>query len=129
MKDDFPEGLLFSKENCWVKVDENDGSALVGVIKKSAEAVNSFVFLDAPEKGSRFREGEPFANLEAVKWTGSLNAPFDMLIIDVNQRVVDDPSLINKEPYKEWVVRVKVENKEGLKGLMNSREAEEYYSK
>jgi glycine cleavage system H protein len=125
MKSEFPEGLLYNKDNSWVKIEGD--IAIVGIIEKAAKKVKEFVFIKLPEKGKEIKKGEIYVSLEAIKWSGHLSSPISGKIIDVNEELFDEPSKINKDPYGSWIMKVKLKNKDELKELMDNEKAKEYY--
>ena len=76
-------------------------------------------------KGKMIKKGETYVSLEAVKWSGHLSSPVSGEIIDVNEELFDEPSLINRDPYGSWIMKVKMSNPEELKELLNAKQIEE----
>lgn len=93
--------------NSWIKVDM--GIATVGVSDTAAKKVKEFVFIKLPVKGA-IKRGETYVSLEAVKWSGHLESPVSGEIIDVNQKLYDEPSAINKDPLGSWIMKVKMKD-------------------
>ncbi len=124
-KDNFPKDLKYNKDYSWVKVDGD--TATLGVIGPGAKKVKEFVFIMLPEKGKKIKKEEKYVSLEAVKWTGHLSSPVTGEIIEVNTPLFDEPSEINKDGYKNWIAKIKMENKKELEELMNSEEAIKFY--
>ncbi len=116
----FPDSLLYDKKYCWVKIEDN--IAKIGLTDKAAESVKEFVFIEMPEKGKKVSKGEDLFSVEAVKWSGHIEAPISGEVIETNDEVYDDPSLINKEPYKYWIVKLKVDNLKEKEGLLNAEQ-------
>ncbi|MFH1294511.1 MAG: glycine cleavage system protein H [Candidatus Aenigmatarchaeota archaeon] len=102
---------VYTKGNSWVKVDK--GIATVGVSEAAAKKVKEFVFIKLPVKGA-IKRGETYVSLEAVKWSGHLESPVSGEIIDVNQRLYDEPSAINKDPQGSWIMKVKMKDPKEL---------------
>jgi len=121
---DLPKELLYNKDYSWVKIEGD--IAIVGVIDSAAKKVKEFVFVNLPEKGKKIKQGETYVSLEAVKWSGHLSSPVSGEIVEVNEKLFDEPSLINRDPYGCWIMKVKMSNKEELKMLMNAKEALEW---
>lgn len=117
-----PDGLLYNKDSSWVKLEGD--IATVGVIEPAAKRVKEFVFARLPEKGKKIRQGEDYVALEALKWSGHLSSPVSGEIVEVNSSLFNDPSQINKEPYKNWVMKVHLDDKEGLKSLFKAKDVE-----
>ncbi len=121
----FPNDLRYNKDYSWVKIEAN--IATVGIIEPAAKKVKEFVFIKLPEKGKKIKQGETYVSLEAVKWSGHLSSPVSGEIIEVNDSLFDEPSKINKEPYKNWIMKIKIEDKEGVDNLLDPKEAEKTY--
>ena len=127
MIESYPEGLLYNKDNSWIKIEGD--IATVGIIEVAAKKVKEFIFIKLPEKGKTIKKGEIYISLEAVKWSGHLESPVSGKIVEVNEKLFDEPSKINKDPYGSWIMKVKLSKKEELKELMNNKEAKKYYGR
>lgn len=124
-ENNFPKNLKYSKDYSWVKVDGD--TATLGIIGPGAKKVKEFVFVMLPKKGDKIKKGEKYVSLEAVKWTGHLSSPVTGKIIEVNGPLFDEPSKINEDGYKHWIAKIKMQNKEELKKLIDSEEAIKFY--
>jgi len=122
----FPKDLKYNKDYSWIKIEKD--IATVGVIEPAAKKVKEFVFIKLPEKGKKIKQGETYVSLEAVKWSGHLSSPVSGDIIEVNDSLFDEPSKINKTPYKSWIMKVKLENKSKITDLMDSKKAVKFYT-
>lgn len=118
---DLPKNLKYNKEYSWVKIEED--IATIGVIKPLGEMTGEFVFLELPKKGDTVKKGEKYLGLEAAKWTGEINSPLTGEITDVNMSVFDEPKKLNDEPYKEWIIKLKISNPDETKELLSAEEA------
>lgn len=125
MGEDFPEGLKYNEDNSWVKVE--DDTVMVGVVGSAAKKVKEFVFIKLPEKGEKIKKGEEYVSLEAVKWTGHLSSPVSGEIVEVNEKLFDEPSRINEDPYGSWIMKVRLSDRRELDKLMDAKKAKEYY--
>ena len=127
MENEFPEWLRYSEDNSWVKVEEN--IAIIGIIEWAAKKVREFVFIKLPEKGKRIKKSDIYISLEAIKWSGHLSSPVSGEIIEVNEKLFDEPSKINEDPYGSWIMKVKLSDKRELNKLMDAKKAKEFYKK
>lgn len=127
MIESYPEGLLYNRDNSWIKIEGD--IATVGIIEVAAKKVKEFIFIKLPEKGKTIKKGDIYISLEAVKWSGHLESPVSGKIVEVNEKLFDEPSKINKDPYGSWIMKVKLSKKEELKELMNNKEAKKYYGR
>ncbi len=122
-----PADLFYNRDYSWVKVEGE--TATLGVIEPAADKVKEFVFAKLPKKGETLSRGETYVTLEALKWSGQLSSPVSGEIIEVNQDVFDQPSLINKDPYGQgWIAKVKLEKPEETKELLDSSQADQWVS-
>ncbi len=119
--------MKFNKDYSWVKIE--DEVATLGIVKEAANQVQEFVFIMLPQVGRVIKKDEVYVTLEAVKWSGHLTSPVSGEIIEVNQMLFDEPSLINKNPYDSWIVKIKMSDKAELEELMSEEEAMVYYQK
>lgn len=120
-----PKELKYTRDYSWVKVDGD--TAIVGIVEPAAKKVKEFVFIKLPQKGKKLKAGETYVSVEAVKWSGHLSSPVSGEVIDVNDPLFDEPSKINKEPYKNWIMKIKIEDKKEVDNLLDSAEAEKTY--
>ena len=79
---------------------------MIGITEEAAKAADEFVFIEMPEKGKKIKKGDKLLTLEAVKWTGTIESPVTGEVVETNQEVFNDPSLINKDP-SIWIVKIK----------------------
>jgi glycine cleavage system H protein len=102
-----PEQLQYSKEHEWLAAPE-DGVATVGITSHAADALGDVVFVQLPEVGASVTAGEPCGELESTKSVSDLYSPVSGEVTEVNQDVVDDPSLVNSAPFAAgWLFKVK----------------------
>ncbi|KWW97249.1 glycine cleavage system protein H [Carbonactinospora thermoautotrophica] len=111
---DFPENLWYSTEHEWLTPGEDP--ATVGITKHAADALGDIVYVQLPEVGDRVEAGQPCGELESTKSVSDLYAPATGEVVEVNRAVLDNPGLINSDPYGAgWLFRVKLESEpEGL---------------
>ncbi|NIA03986.1 MAG: glycine cleavage system protein H [Nitrospiraceae bacterium] len=122
---ELPDELLYNTDYSWIKIE--DDIATLGVIEPAAKIVNYFVFAKTPEKGTKLKKGDTYISLEAIKWTGHLTTPLSGEIIEVNEDIIDDPSIINKDPYnKGWIMKIKISNRDEIKELKHTNEISEW---
>ena len=100
----YPEGLRYDDKFSWAKKDGD--TIIVGITQPSASLVSEFIFVQLPQKGKRIKKGENYVSLEASKWSGHVQSPVSGEIIEVNEELFDEPSRINKDAYKEWIMKI-----------------------
>ncbi len=111
------DGLLYSREDEWIKVDGDEG--VVGITDYAQDALSDIVFLELPDVGARYEAGEEFGVVESVKAAADLFMPVAGEILAVNEPLLDTPEMVNTDPYGEaWMVRIKFSDLNSLDGLM-----------
>ncbi|BDU69416.1 glycine cleavage system H protein [Geothrix oryzae] len=104
----FPADLKYTKDHEWLK-PAGDGTALVGITQYAQDALGDVVFVDLPEAGATFAQGEEFGTVESVKTVSELNMPSAGEVLDVNASLADHPEAVNEDPYgKGWMVKIKL---------------------
>lgn len=123
-----PEDLYYNKNYSWARINGN--IATIGVIEPAANMVNYFVYAKVTDKGTKINRKDTYVSLEAVKWTGHLTSPLSGKIIEVNEDIIDDPSIINSDPYgKGWIIKLEMSDKDELKDLLRSDKIKEWVEK
>ena len=102
-----PTHLHYTKDHEWLEFDED--LATVGVTAFAADALGDVVYVDLPSVGSVVAAGEACGELESTKSVSDLFAPADGEVVEVNQAVIDEPGLLNLEPFGGgWLFRLRV---------------------
>jgi len=124
-----PEGLYYSKEWTWVKVE--NGKVRIGITDYAQKQLKEIVFADLPRAGDEIVKDEPFGTVESVKSVSDLIAPVSGKVEEVNEEVVDNPGVINEDPYGAgWLIIVSPSNlDEDLKTLMSFEESVKWHKK
>ncbi|MFE5856427.1 glycine cleavage system protein GcvH [Streptomyces sp. NPDC056500] len=103
-----PQQLRYSKEHEWLSAAE-DGVSTIGITEFAANALGDVVFAQLPEVGSTVAAGETCGELESTKSVSDLYSPVTGEVTEINQNVVDDPSLVNTAPFEGgWLFKVRV---------------------
>ena len=103
-----PQQLRYSKEHEWLSVAE-DGVSTVGITEFAANALGDVVYAQLPEVGSTVTAGETCGELESTKSVSDLYSPVSGEITEINEDVVNDPSLVNTAPFEGgWLFKVRV---------------------
>ena len=108
-----PNNLKYTAEHEWLLLDGD--TATVGVTAFAADALGDVVYVELPAVGSTITAGQACGEIESTKSVSDLFAPADGEVLETNQAVVDNPGLLNTDPFdKGWLVRIKVTNAENL---------------
>ena len=121
------KGLYYTEEHEWLKVEEN--KAYIGITDYAQHALGSIVYVEVPEVDEEFAKGEVFGVVESVKAASDIYIPLGGTVVEANEEVVDDPSLLNNAPYDNWLICVELENEDELEGLMSADTYEEFCNK
>ena len=118
-----PAELKYSKDHEWCRLDGE--YAYVGITDFAQGELGDIVFVDVPTVGETLAAGEVFGTIEAVKTVSDAFLPVGGEVVEMNEAVDADPSLVNKDPYGEgWMVKVKVSDASELDGLLSAGEYE-----
>ena len=102
-----PADLKYTSEHEWIRVDGD--VATVGITQYAADQLGDVVFVELPAIGAAIKTGTVVGEIESTKSVGELFAPFDGEVVESNSAVVDDPSLVNGDPYGNgWMIKVAV---------------------
>jgi glycine cleavage system H protein len=115
------KNLKFTKEHEWVRLDGDE--ATVGVTDFAAGELGDIVYVELPEVGDQFKRKEVFGTVEAVKAVSDLYFPVSGEVVEVNDRLADDPALVNADPYgKGWMLKVRLSDEGELEQLLGADE-------
>lgn len=102
---DVPAHLHYTSDHEWVLVDGD--SLKIGITRYAADALGDVVYVDHPAVGSSVNAGAIVGEVESTKSVGEIFSPVTGTVVETNQAVVDDPELINRDPYGDgWLFRV-----------------------
>ncbi len=119
------EGLYYTKSDEWLKVENSIGT--IGITDYAQEQLGDIVYVEEIKKGAKLNKGELLTTVESVKAVSDVYSPVSGEIFEVNQNIIREPSLINKDPYGEgWFAKIKINNPEEIKELMNASDYSEY---
>ncbi len=115
---DVRDGLLYSKEHEWLKVEGDIG--ICGITDYAQDNLGDVVYVELPEVGKKVEKMKPFMVLESVKATSDVFSPVTGEIVEVNEKLQDAPELVNEDPYGDgWLVKIKLADKGELAELMD----------
>ena len=116
-----PADLKYAKSHEWVRLEGN--IATIGITDHAQHELTDVVFVELPAKGRDLKAGEACAVVESVKTASDVYAPVSGKVVEINPAVVDDPALVNSEPYGQgWFYRVELGNPSELGGLLAALE-------
>ena len=112
------EGLYYSESHEYVKVDGEYG--YIGITDYAQKELGNVVYVDMPEVDDEVEAGEEFGAVESVKAASDLNTPVSGTAVEVNEALEDEPGLINKDAFANWIIKVKMSDADELGKLMNA---------
>ena len=114
-----PEGLRYSKEHEWVRVDGD--TAVIGITDYAQDALGDVVYVDPPEVGSDLTAGDSFGEVESTKSVSELYAPISGSVASTNPDLESEPEKLNADPYGEgWICTVTMSDAGELDALMDA---------
>lgn len=122
---DFPEELKYSKEHVWVRIEH--GSAVIGITDFAQEDLGPVSGVELPDEGDEVEQDDSLGSVEARKTVADIYAPFSGTVRNVNHEVIDNPELINDDPYDGgWLIELSLDDPDELKGLMSADDYADY---
>jgi glycine cleavage system H protein len=114
-----PTDLKYAKSHEWVRVSGTQ--ATVGITDHAQHELTDIVFVELPEPGKKIKAGDACAVVESVKTASDIYSPVSGEIVEVNKAVVDDPALVNREPYAAgWFFKIALTNPAELDQLLGA---------
>lgn len=118
---DFPEELKYSKEHIWVRVEGK--RAYIGITDYAQEALGKITSIELPEVGDEIEQEDSFGSIEARKTVADLYAPLSGPVLEINQELLDNPEIMNEDPYDSgWIAVIAISDPEELNLLLSSDE-------
>ena len=107
----------YTKEHEWVEV--NGDTATVGITNHAQESLGDIVFIDLPTVGKEVKSNEELCVIESVKAASDIYAPIDGEVIEINNNLNDDASIVNQDPEKDgWIFKMKIADPSQYNNLM-----------
>ena len=120
----YPNDLKYTKDHEWLRVEEN--VAFVGITHFAQSELGDIVFIDVDTEGESLEKEEVFGSVEAVKTVSDLFMPINGEVLEFNEKLEDNPELINSDPYGEgWIIKVSLNDDSEMGDLMSSGDYQE----
>jgi len=115
-----PKENKYTQEHEWINSQSNK-TGKIGLTDYAQTQLGDLVYLDFPEPGTEVTQFKKMGEIESVKAVADFFAPVSGKILEVNQSAIDDPALVNQDPYGEgWLVELELSNPSELDDLMDS---------
>ena len=112
--------LLYRDSHEWVR-NEGDGTVVVGISDHAQAALGDMVFIELPEVGTEYGQGDACAVVESVKAASDAYAPVSGEVIEVNADLEDSPEMVNTDPYGDgWMFKVKMSDPSELDDMLSA---------
>lgn len=112
------EGLYYAESHEYVKVDGD--YAYIGITDYAQHALGNIVYVDMPEVDDEVEAGEDFGAVESVKAASDLISPVSGTVVEINDALEDNPELINKDAFANWIIKISLSDKSELENLMDA---------
>lgn len=120
---EFPENLKYNREHLWVKLEGN--IAYVGITDYAQDQLGEILYVNLPEEDQEFSKGDQFSEVESAKVNSTLMMPFSGTVLEVNEKLDDQPEYINEAPYDAWIAKFKVKDIIDLDDMISAVEYED----
>ena len=111
----------YTKEHEWIEI--NGDTATVGITNHAQESLGDIVFIDLPTVGKEVKSNEELCVIESVKAASDIYAPIDGKVIEINNNLNDDASIVNQDPEKDgWIFKMKISDPSQYNNLMTLEE-------
>ena len=114
--------LKYTSKHEWTKVEGE--YAYIGITDYAQDQLGEFLFVEMPEVGDTLTQDEDYGVVESSKVASDLVAPVSGEVVEINERLEEEPEYINEDPYDAWIIKVKLSDTDELDSLISSDEYE-----
>jgi len=124
-----PKEYKYTQEHEWICPEPGD-KGKIGLTDYAQTQLGDIVFLDLPAPGTQVEQFKKIGEIESVKAVSDLFSPVSGQVLEINQTAIDEPKLVNEDPYGAgWLVRLELSKPSELDALMNSDEYDKFVAK
>ncbi len=114
----------FTKEHEWI--EKSDQIIIVGITEFAQDQLGDIVSIELPQVSSSFKQNDVMVIIDSVKASSDIYCPVDGEIIEINEKLLEHPELINQSPYEEgWIVKIRPSNPEQIDSLLSKEQYDE----
>lgn len=114
----YPEDLKYHPEHDWARIEGDE--AVLGITWFAQDALGELVHFEAPEVGATVAKDASYGEVESVKAVSEVVSPLSGEVLEVNQKAVDEPEVVNEDPYGEgWLVRIRMSDSAEVDALLD----------
>jgi glycine cleavage system H protein len=115
----YPDDLKYHTEHDWARVEGDE--AVLGITWFAQDSLGELVHFEPPVTGASAAKNASYGEVESVKAVSDVIAPLSGEILEVNQKAVDEPEIINEDPYGEgWLIRIRLADPAELDALLDA---------
>jgi glycine cleavage system H protein len=115
----YPDELKYHKEHDWARIDGDE--AVLGITWFAQDALGELVHYEPPNEGDTISKDAPYGEVESVKAVSDVVSPLSGEVLEVNQKIVDEPETVNSDPYGEgWLVRIRLSDPSEVGSLLDA---------
>ncbi|WP_099188582.1 glycine cleavage system protein GcvH [Tepidibacter mesophilus] len=118
----YPSALKYTKNHTWVKIEGDE--AYIGITDYAQDQLGEILFVEMPEIEDEIEKGEEFGVVESSKVASDLLAPISGEVLEVNEKLDDEPEYMNENAYDAWIVKIKIKDMSELDELLDSNDYE-----
>lgn len=118
----YPSTLKYTKNHTWVKIEGDE--ACIGITDYAQDQLGEILFVEMPEIEDEIEKGEEFGVVESSKVASDLLAPISGEVLEVNEKLDDEPEYINEDAYDAWIVKIKIKDMSEVDELLDSNNYE-----
>ena len=117
-----PDNLKYLASHEWIKL-EDDGTVTVGISDYAQDLLGDIVFVELPEIGQQLEAEKEAAVVESVKAASDIYSPVRGEVLEINEKLLDEPEIINNSPYEDgWLFKIQPDDIESIKNLLTAEE-------
>ena len=114
----YPDDLKYHQEHDWARIEGDE--AVLGITWFAQDSLGELVHYEPPSQGATISRDSSYGEVESVKAVSDVFAPVSGEILEVNQKVVDEPETVNEDPYGEgWLIRVRLSDPSEVGALLD----------
>lgn len=113
--------IYYSQTHEYLRIDDNvKNVGYVGITDYAQKALGNIVYVDMPEVGDEFSEGDDFGAVESVKAASDLIIPASGKVLEINENLEENPRLINEDAMANWIIKIQLTDPAELDSLMQA---------
>ena len=114
----YPTEYRYSKDHEWISITENRGR--VGITDYAQKQLGDVVYLELPDVGAQFQQGQVFGTIESVKAVSELYSPMSGRVLEINTTLRDRPETVNRDPHQSWMIVLELSEPAEAGALLDS---------